>query len=58
MKSAPPAAKKLINTDMPTITTGIAVESIPSAMPLMIIVALPVSDDLASFLVGLYESDV
>ena len=57
-KPPPPAAKKLTRIEIPTITTGIAVEFIPSAIPSIIIVALPVFDDSESFWVGLYESDV
>ena len=37
--------KKLTRIEIPTITTGIAVEFIPSAIPSIIIVALPVFDD-------------
>ena len=44
--------------EIPIMITGIAVESIPSAIPSIIIVAEPVSYDAESFLVGLYESEV
>ena len=45
-------------TEIPTIITGIAVERIPKAMPSIITVALPVSAEPESFLVGLYVSEV
>ena len=40
------------NSETPTITTGIAVERIPRAIPSIIIDALPVSDEAESFLVA------
>ena len=57
-ESAPPAVKKLTMIEIAIIITGIAVESIPSEIPSIIIVAEPVSDEPASFFVGLYVSDV
>ena len=49
----PPEQAKLAMTAMPMMTTGTAVDIMPRERPLMMIVAAPVSEDSASFWVGL-----
>ena len=54
----PPHTKKLHKTAIPMMMHGASVENMPKDKPEIITVPEPVSEDFASFLVGLYVSEV